>query len=146
MCSITFAILFGWHSHQSSDCWSRHHKGYENLPWKFHYDSLWSLEQGSWKLIKSPPCFYESESEFTQSWTTLCDPWTVVGQAPPSMGFSRQEHWTGLPFPSPGDLPDPCFYGDTKSWWSLPQKMLLPSQAMIPCPLSCCWYVGSSHH
>ena len=28
-------------------------------------------------------------------------------QAPPSMGFSRQEYWSGLPFPSPGDLPDP---------------------------------------
>ena len=34
-------------------------------------------------------------------------PWTVAHQAPPSMGFSRQEYWTGLPFPSPGDLPDP---------------------------------------
>ena len=34
-------------------------------------------------------------------------PWTVAYQAPPSMGFSRQEHWSGLPFPSPGDLPDP---------------------------------------
>ena len=34
-------------------------------------------------------------------------PWTVVNQAPPSMGFSRQEYWSGLPFPSPGDLPDP---------------------------------------
>ena len=33
-------------------------------------------------------------------------PWTVVHQAPPSMGFSRQEYWSGLPFPSPGDLPD----------------------------------------
>ena len=32
-------------------------------------------------------------------------PWTVVYQAPPSMGFSRQEYWTGLPFPSPRDLP-----------------------------------------
>ena len=31
---------------------------------------------------------------------------TVVHQAPPSMGFSRQEYWSGLPFPSPGDLPD----------------------------------------
>ena len=31
-------------------------------------------------------------------------PWTVAYQAPPSMGFSRQEHWSGLPFPSPGDL------------------------------------------
>ena len=34
-------------------------------------------------------------------------PWTVAYQAPPSMGFSRQECWSGLPFPSPGNLPDP---------------------------------------
>ena len=34
-------------------------------------------------------------------------PWTVAHQAPPSMGFSRQEYWSGLPFPSPGDLPNP---------------------------------------
>ena len=33
-------------------------------------------------------------------------PWTVAYQASPSMGFSRQEYWIGLPFPSPGDLPD----------------------------------------
>ena len=33
--------------------------------------------------------------------------WTVVHQAPPSMGFSRQQYWSRLPFPSPGDLPDP---------------------------------------
>ena len=34
-------------------------------------------------------------------------PWTVACQAPLSMGFSRQEYWSGLPFPSPGDLPNP---------------------------------------
>ena len=34
-------------------------------------------------------------------------PWTVAHQAPPSMGFSRQEYWSGLLFPSPGDLPYP---------------------------------------
>ena len=34
-------------------------------------------------------------------------PWTVAYQVPPFMGFSRQEYWSGLPFPSPGDLPDP---------------------------------------
>ena len=34
-------------------------------------------------------------------------PWMVAHQAPPSRGFSRQEYWSGLPFPSPGDLPDP---------------------------------------
>ena len=33
--------------------------------------------------------------------------WTVAGQAIQSMEFSRQEYWSGLPFPSPGDLPDP---------------------------------------
>ena len=33
--------------------------------------------------------------------------WAIAHQAPPSMGFSRQEYWSGLPFPSPGDLPDP---------------------------------------
>ena len=34
-------------------------------------------------------------------------PWTVAYQAPLSMGFSRQEYWSGLPCPPPGDLPDP---------------------------------------
>ena len=34
-------------------------------------------------------------------------PWTVAYQAPPSVGFSCQEYWSGLPFPSPGDLPNP---------------------------------------
>ena len=34
-------------------------------------------------------------------------PWTIDYQVPPSMGFSKQEYWNGLPFPSPGDLPKP---------------------------------------
>ena len=34
-------------------------------------------------------------------------PWSVAHQAPPSMEFSKQEYWSGLPFPSPEDLPDP---------------------------------------
>ena len=43
----------------------------------------------------------------TQSYLTLMTPWTVVYQAPLSMGFSRQEYWSGLLWPPPGDLPDP---------------------------------------
>ena len=39
--------------------------------------------------------------------STLVTPWTIACQAPLSMGFSRQEYWNGLPFPSPEDLPDP---------------------------------------
>ena len=37
----------------------------------------------------------------------LVTPWTVAHQAPPSLEFSSQEYYSGLPFPSPGDLPDP---------------------------------------
>ena len=49
----------------------------------------------------------ESESEVAQLCLTLCDPMACnLHQAPPSMEFSRQEYWSGLPFPSPGDLPD----------------------------------------
>ena len=42
-----------------------------------------------------------------QSCPTLVTPWTVAPQAPPSTGFPRQEYWSGLPFPSSGDLPNP---------------------------------------
>ena len=52
-----------------------------------HYSSVW---------VKS----------FTCVWL-FAIPWTVAYQASQSMGFSRQEYWSGLPFPSPGDLPDP---------------------------------------
>ena len=52
----------------------------------------------------------ESESEVAQSLSRVRlfgTPWTIACQAPLSMGFSRQEYWSGLPFPSPGDLPNP---------------------------------------
>ena len=51
----------------------------------------------------------KSESEIAQSLSLVqlfATPWTVAHQAPPSMEFSRQEYWSGLPLPSPGDLPD----------------------------------------
>ena len=44
-----------------------------------------------------------------KSYLTLVTPWTVACQSPLSMGFSKQEYWSGLPFPSPGDLPNPGF-------------------------------------
>jgi len=43
----------------------------------------------------------KSESEVAQSCLTLATPWTAAYQAPPSMGFSRQEYWSGVPLPSP---------------------------------------------
>ena len=50
----------------------------------------------NWSEVKS----------FSRGWL-FATPWTVAYQAPPSLGFSRQEYWSGLPFPSPGDLPNP---------------------------------------
>ena len=41
----------------------------------------------------------------TRLYSTFATPWTAARQAPSSMGFPRQEHWSGLPFPPPGDLP-----------------------------------------
>ena len=49
----------------------------------------------------------ESEVKLLSLGRLFATPWTVAHQAPPSMGVSRQEYWSGLPFPSPGDLPDP---------------------------------------
>ena len=48
----------------------------------------------------------KSESEVTQSCPTLANPWTAAHQAPLSMGFSRQEYWSGVPLPSLDNLYD----------------------------------------
>ena len=64
------------------------------LKYKRDRESFWHRHQKKWR-------------EVTQSCPTLWTPWTVAWQAPPSMGFSRQKYWNGLPFPSPGDLHNP---------------------------------------
>ena len=46
----------------------------------------------------------KSESEVAQSCPTLATPWTAAYQAPPPMGFSRQEYWSGVPLPSPSTV------------------------------------------
>ena len=66
--------------------------------------------------------FHESESEVAQSCPTLCDP--MDHQAPPSMGFSRQEYWSALPFPSPGNLPN----SGIEPWSPTCRQMFLPSE------------------
>ena len=65
-------------------------------PWLWHINS--------WIKLIATLC----KIEVAQSCPTLCDPMdSSLHQAPPSMGFSRQEYWSGLPFPSPGNLPNP---------------------------------------
>ena len=58
----------------------------------------------TWARTDKNGCVCVSHSVVSDSFVTL---WTVDRQAPLSMGFSRQEHWSGLPFPSQRDLPDP---------------------------------------
>ena len=57
--------------------------------------------------IKNRPTMKWSEVTLLSCARLFATPWTVVYKAPLSMEFSRQECWSGLPFPSPGDLPDP---------------------------------------
>ena len=62
------------------------------------------------------------QEQFCEWWLVLklcpalATPWTEACQAPLSMGFSRQEYWSGLPFPSPGDLPDPGIKPKSPAW------------------------------
>ena len=64
----------------------------------------------------------------------LDTPWTVAYQAPLSMGFSRPEYWSGLPFPSPGDLPDPRIE---------PRFPAFQADSLLTEPLD--WHSGSSY-
>ena len=81
----------------------------------------------------------KSESEVAQLCPTLCDLLDcIVYQAPPSMGFSRQEYWSGLPFPSPGDIPNPGFEPGSPTLWAdaLPSEPPGKSYSLDPCPNS----------
>ena len=51
----------------------------------------------------------KSESEVAQSCPTVATPWTAAHQAPPSMGFSRQKYWSGVPLPSPSHQESPTY-------------------------------------
>ena len=74
-----------------------------HFPWTASRSSNLQFSMANWIY----PLF---SSEVKWSSSVVSDsatPWTVAHQAPLFMGFSRQEYWSGLPFPSPGDLPDP---------------------------------------
>ena len=68
--------------------------------------NIWEL---SFHILLKPrlKTFEHYLASMSLSCVWLLIPWTVACQASLSMGFSRQKYWSGLPFPSPGDLPDP---------------------------------------
>ena len=72
-----------------------------------------------------------------QSCLTLVTPWAVACQAPLSVGFPRQEHWSGLPFPSPGDPPtSPTLQADSLplSHQGSPKNPIYSAYASLPFP------------
>ena len=80
---------------------------------------------------------YERERESLSHVQHFVTVWTVARQAPLSMGFSRQEYWSGLPFPSPGDLSNPGFeprspalQADLDKWFPLITNFLLKINVM----------------
>ena len=87
--------------------------------------TLWVLEQKEALKVK-----VESLSRVRLSAT----PRTAACQAPPSMGFSRQVYWSGLPFPSPGDLPDPGLEPRSPALQTgaLPSEPSVPTQQPLP--------------
>ena len=64
-----------------------------------------------WEMVKVREAWRAAVHGVAMSWTQLSDwtttPWTVAHQAPLSIEFSRQEYWSGLPFPTPGDWTEP---------------------------------------
>ena len=69
---------------------------------------------------------YVVRAKFHQLCVTLATLWTVARQAPLSMGFPRQEHWSGLPFPPPGDLPHPGIESESPVFLALQADFFLP--------------------
>ena len=77
-------------------------EGNKSLPCREH--QAWVQVGGLERLSVGVRHLFQVQSSVAANSVT---PWTVAHQAPLSMGFSRQEYWSGLPFPSPGDLPNP---------------------------------------
>ena len=69
-----------------------------------------------WFSVFLPIDLKESEAKSLSRVRLFETPWTVAYQAPPSTGFSRQEYWSELPFPSPGDLPYPGIEPRSPAW------------------------------
>ena len=80
--------------------------------------------------VISTLCMYGGGGLVAKSCPNFVTSWTVAHQVPLCIGFPRQEYWSGLPFPSPGDLPNPRDQTRAPAW---PQILYLLSYEGIPC-------------
>ena len=68
---------------------------------------LWQLRSSAGPVLKDHPVIIVVVVQSLNRAQHFANPWTIACQAPLSMGFPRKEYWSGLPFPSRGDLPNP---------------------------------------
>ena len=90
----------------------------KNLP---AMQETWVRFQGWEDCLEKEMAIHSSILAWKIPWTEepgFVTPWTAAHQIPPSMGFSRQEYWSGLPFPSPGDLLDPEIEPRSPTLWA----------------------------
>ena len=85
-----------------SSCKSRSDRSLKDQPQNLH-----SIISASIFCSKNIMLLAAADDFIAKSHPTFATPWTVALWVPLSMEFSRQEYWSGLPFPFPGDLPDP---------------------------------------
>ena len=85
--------------------WLVYRDYYQLTAQSWYIMSIW--ESFSWKRLNQNPSVLRVKMKSLSRVWLFVTPWTVASQASPSMGFSRQVYWSGLPFPSPGDLPNP---------------------------------------
>ena len=102
-------VMYGCESWTVKKPECRRIDAFELWCWRRLLSVPWTARRSNQSILKeiSPGCSLEVKMRSLSRVRLFPTPWTVAHQAPPSMGFSRQEYWSGLPFPSPGDLSDP---------------------------------------
>ena len=103
----TLFILFSSRKKWAIQLQKRHKENVNVYQVKSEIWKNYLLYNSNYMIIRVRGCTEQTESKSEVQVRHFGTPWTAVYQAPPFMGFSRQEYWSGLPFPSPEDLPDP---------------------------------------
>ena len=120
-------------------CWSQSYVLHLMVIINFFWTRIFSYQLVS---IQSMCCVCVCAVLSCFSCVWLCTiPWTVTRQAPLSLEFSRQEYWSGLPFPSPGDLLDPEIKTTSLMFSSLAGRFFTTSEAMAPHSSTLAWKI-----
>ena len=111
---VFLVVMYGYESWTIKKSEHRRTDAFEVWCWRRLFRVPWTARKSNQSILKEINPEYSLEGlilkvkvKSLSHVRLFATPKTVAYQAPPSMGFSRQEYWSGLPFPSPGDLPDP---------------------------------------